>query len=544
MKSVFIAASLAAASANTNNQAVKVGASCVTTDSIENLVLEIPYPDERSAQLLTLDAGDCDASNYGGSLNWANGIATVTIPIDACNMRGTLYSTPSVSRSANYGLYKPTATVVFGKKLGDVPIIFRSLPIAAECGTRTSYTVNFDYSNITTADTTGCEMVGNVCVFPSYGDEATFEIKEYTDDNFNVEVDNSTRSYIAGKQIYLSMQVTGLAAEAKFAVNQCKIVDGETEIVLLNPGAETDSSCKLDELAVSAAYDNSVGNYVFNFQHILFLLKTHQSGISSFHLTCEIEVCLKDDASSKCNSAAAVCIDDYNGEDTTLAATEKQSYMCDSFCEPDSECSIENDVPTCKLKNAKCQTRQLGDERFIFTNSTDSEVKCGWQLVRRVGTSASRWHPATDNVAGTDVYGTFTDNFLSDSTFSRKYDDIVFDQFLFATGSFSRFLIMTPDAVGRFNGGSCYDYDERDVIKSGSNNSPHQSYMTNRCSHSEDPWLSDPSVSRWGGSDWVYGESSVNGFQSSYQGSNLGANVFIRNSALCSNVNSNSCEQV
>jgi hypothetical protein len=43
MKSVFIAASIAAASANTNDQAVKVGASCVTTNSIENLVLEIPY---------------------------------------------------------------------------------------------------------------------------------------------------------------------------------------------------------------------------------------------------------------------------------------------------------------------------------------------------------------------------------------------------------------------------------------------------------------------------------------------------------------------
>ena len=77
----------------------------MTNNGIENLVLEIPYPDENTAQLLTLEAGDCDATNYGGSLNWANDVATVTIPIDACNMRGTLYSTPTVARSTNYGLY-------------------------------------------------------------------------------------------------------------------------------------------------------------------------------------------------------------------------------------------------------------------------------------------------------------------------------------------------------------------------------------------------------------------------------------------------------
>jgi len=163
MKLALIAASIAATA---NSQALKVGATCVTTGVTENLVLEIPYPDERTAKLLSLEAGDCDATNYGGSLTWAAGIATVKIPIDSCNMRGELYGTPVVARS--YGLYRPTATVTFGQRVGEMDVIFRSLPIAAECGKKTSYTVEFNYNNVTAADTEDCTIIDGVCVFPAY----------------------------------------------------------------------------------------------------------------------------------------------------------------------------------------------------------------------------------------------------------------------------------------------------------------------------------------------------------------------------------------
>ena len=138
----------------------------LSTGSTEELVIKIPYPDERTAQLLSLDAGDCNITNYGGSTTWAAGVATINIPIEACNMKDELYSTPVATR--NGGLYRPTATVTFGQRIGDMEVIFRRLPIAAECGTRTSYTVGFNYNNVTSVDTDDCTIVDGVCVFPAY----------------------------------------------------------------------------------------------------------------------------------------------------------------------------------------------------------------------------------------------------------------------------------------------------------------------------------------------------------------------------------------
>jgi len=350
MKLALIAASIAATA---NSQSPKLGATCQTgTDGVEKLVIEIPYPDERTAKLLSLEAGDCDVNNYGGSMTWAAGVATLLIPIDDCAMRDELYGTPVVARS--YGLYRPTATVTFGHKMDDLDVVFRSLPIAAECGMKTSYTVKFDYNNVTSADTEGCTIVNGVCVFPAYGDDAKFEIKEYTDDNFNVEVDNDTRARYAGNPIHLSMQVTGLADGAKFAITECKIVDGDKELVLLNPGAESNPSCGMNEIGLSAKYELSNGKFVFNFQHTLFLLrKTQQEDTSTFSLQCTVEICEKTDASSKCNQAAAVCSD---------SAVEKHNYMCSGLCGNSDECSVDvsDDTVSCKACTCDHGTGALG----------------------------------------------------------------------------------------------------------------------------------------------------------------------------------------
>ena len=124
-----------------------------------------------------------------------------------------------------------------------------------------------------------------------------------------VEVGEDNRANVAGTQIFLSMQVTGLTDQLKFAVTECKVVDGDKELVLLNPGAETNPTCKIDELGLSADYEKRGDDYVFNFQHVLFLMRSaQQTGLSTFRLECSVEICEKNDASSKCNSAAAVCM--------------------------------------------------------------------------------------------------------------------------------------------------------------------------------------------------------------------------------------------
>jgi hypothetical protein len=59
----------------------------------------------------------------------------------------------------------------------------------------------------------------------------------------------------------------------------------------------------------------------------------------------------------------------------------------------------------------------------------------GWALVRRVKVG-STWHPATDNLAGIDIYGT-PGSSTSDLTFSLPFLSLITSnqtQFLFATG--------------------------------------------------------------------------------------------------------------
>ena len=57
-----------------------------------------------------------------------------------------------------------------------------------------------------------------------------------------------------------------------------------------------------------------------------------------------------------------------------------------------------------------------------FKNRCPGEAEAGWELVRRTtGTS----HAATDNLAGTEVYGTWNNDPASDSTFSVAFHSVV-----------------------------------------------------------------------------------------------------------------------
>jgi hypothetical protein len=62
----------------------------------------------------------------------------------------------------------------------------------------------------------------------------------------------------------------------------------------------------------------------------------------------------------------------------------------------------------------------------------DSFEGGGWLLVRRVK-QGSAWHPAKDDLMGTEVYGTYG-TATSDSTFSIKWKGGPINVYLFATG--------------------------------------------------------------------------------------------------------------
>lgn len=70
----------------------------------------------------------------------------------------------------------------------------------------------------------------------------------------------------------------------------------------------------------------------------------------------------------------------------------------------------------------------------------------GWELVRRVK-AGPYWHPATDLLSGSEAYGIFVNDPTIDATFSRTWDTQTYNQFLFATGDGSKWLVAMKDEV-------------------------------------------------------------------------------------------------
>ena len=240
-----------------------------------------------------------------------------------------------------------------------------------------------------------------------------------------------------------------------------------------------------------------------------------------------------------------------------------EEYLCENLCDKNTHYCRVSDDPECIQKECQCdngvgavgvecpengaskcanctsgfeldgssckaagEKKQLpGNFEATFQASTDP-VGCGFQLVRRVR-GYDRWHTATDKLAGTSVYGVFTEDVESDSSFSRKYDHLDFDQFMFAFGDFSKWVILTKEQIGGpAFGGYMYVGEYRDVVASSSGKNVAQQMQRNQPS---DPWIS---VDRHTGTDIVYGEGGDGHHQVTKQ-QHKGANVFIRNTALC-----------
>ena len=247
----------------------KLNSKCVG-ETNPNLVIEIPYPDKKSTNLLHLHAGSCDQTDFeqfGGSLVYISdlSLAKLTIPIDACNMRSAhFYGKPVTSRFSNFGLYRPTANVTLGASIYGAEVVFKNVVVSAECGFKTIYQIGFEY-DVTTSDSENqdCQKVDGHCVFPSYTNGTSFEIKEYTNSVFDVEVTEQNRVRLAGEIIHLSLRASKIQDNFKFAVTDCSILTNEgTRISLIVPGADVSPTCGMDSIGLNARYD---GNN-FNFQ--------------------------------------------------------------------------------------------------------------------------------------------------------------------------------------------------------------------------------------------------------------------------------------
>ena len=154
----------------------------------------------------------------------------------------------------------------------------------------------------------------------------------------------------------------------------------------------------------------------------------------------------------------------------------------------------------------------------------------GWIRVRHVP-AGNTWHPATDSLAGTEVYG--TESFDS-APWSVDFESKVagYNEFLFATGDCTKWLAATTDAVI----GSNYDLSvTREILASSDIPSPYSAKWYNRADIPEDPWVSiidhGPAI---GAGKILYGEAS---YGSSHAANILpssgGADVYVRVSSAC-----------
>ncbi len=96
------------------------------------------------------------------------------------------------------------------------------------------------------------------------------------------------------------------------------------------------------------------------------------------------------------------------------------------------------DVPLFLCAFVLQYTLDLHQSAFVSGFKYECEnyfVEGGWALVRRVK-QGSTWHPSTDSLAGTHVYGSYSPS-TADVTFSVPFRDLLVTdntEVLFATG--------------------------------------------------------------------------------------------------------------
>ena len=153
----------------------------------------------------------------------------------------------------------------------------------------------------------------------------------------------------------------------------------------------------------------------------------------------------------------------------------------------------------------------------------------GWRLVRHVP-PGNRWHKATDNLAGTAVYGDANGGATSPHEWSIRFDSIHFDQFLLSTGNCQKWLVTTKEAAI----GTIYSNAQRTILKSSTSETPYQARWYNRGAlDPPDPWLSlsDHNDAIEAG-EILYGEHHWRGaWAENVLPAGNGANVYIRDSS-------------
>jgi hypothetical protein len=160
-----------------------------------------------------------------------------------------------------------------------------------------------------------------------------------------------------------------------------------------------------------------------------------------------------------------------------------------------------------------CDLNQVPDVPLFRKDFQGKE----WTLVRRVKPGPS-WHPATDELLGTDEYGTYCGERgaadhcdTSAATFSIPFGDhgrssMVWDQIMFAAGDMSMFVILDKAEMDACTEGTNDGQWFPQVAQGSGHPEPYSVTQYCRQGAEEDPWLSVDQHP----TNVVYGEGSFN----------------------------------
>lgn len=89
-------------------------------------------------------------------------------------------------------------------------------------------------------------------------------------------------------------------------------------------------------------------------------------------------------------------------------------------------------------------TLTLASDEHINTVTASTANYTGWLRVRHVPAGNGAWHPANDNLGGSQSYGDPSDD---NNPWSMKFDSIDFDEFRFSTGNRHHFVDYHKDTL-------------------------------------------------------------------------------------------------
>ena len=116
-----------------------------------------------------------------------------------------------------------------------------------------------------------------------------------------------------------------------------------------------------------------------------------------------------------------------------------------------------------------------------------------WTLVRRVK-QGDTWHPATDELAGTDEYGIYG-SATSDTTFSIPFGDngrsaLSWDQIMFSSGDMTEWVILDKAEMDSCTDGTNDGEWHPQIAAASGHSAPYSVTQYCRRGNEEDPWIS------------------------------------------------------